>query len=112
MGKLIKIAAAIAVAMAFAASPARAAGERVRYVANSDAPLLSVSYYDAMNEMTQEQNLPSSWSKSFVVQATYGLHSIAAQTTGAKVSCEIDINGQVVAQQTTVGRYTMAVCAG
>jgi hypothetical protein len=74
--------------------------------------LWSVSYYDDMDEMQQVQNVSAPWSKSFVGQATYGLHSIGAQTTSTHVSCEVDINGSAVDRKSAVGRYAMVVCAG
>jgi hypothetical protein len=104
--------AAIGVIVVMCAPPAHAAGETVDYYISSNGPLMSVSYYDGMNEMTQETDVAAPWHRSFVVQATYGLHSISAQTNGTQVSCEVDVDGQMVDHQTTVGRYTVAVCAG
>jgi hypothetical protein len=111
MGRIAALAALGVLAVGFAA-PAHAAGETVTYYVQADGPLMSVSYYDGMDEMTQESDVGAMWTKSFVEQSTYGLHSIAAQTEGTHVSCEVDINGSAVDQKSAVGRYTMAVCAG
>ena len=103
--------AALATAGSLAA-PANAAGEFITYVVESNGPLLSISYYDGMNEMTQlMQPGVSSWSTNIRSQATYQLISIAAQTQGTQVTCRIIKNGTMTAEQTTVGRYTMSVCA-
>jgi Mycobacterium membrane protein len=71
-----------------------------------------VSFYDQMNEMQSLTNLGvSSWSRAFVGKATYQLSAISAQTNGNQVTCQVIKNGSVVAEQTTIGRYTMSVCA-
>jgi Mycobacterium membrane protein len=102
------------IALGLAVSPnASAAGEQISYVVASDGPLLSVSFYDGMNEMRSLSDLgTSSWSASFVGQATYQLAALSAQTNGTRVTCRIVKDGSVVDEQTTVGRYTMSVCAG
>ena len=103
--------AALATAGSLAA-PANAAGEFITYVVESNGPLLSISYYDGMNEMTQVVNSGvSSWTANIRSRATYQLMAIAAQTQGTQVTCRIIKNGMVTAERTTVGRYTMSVCA-
>ena len=104
--------AALATAGSLAA-PANAAGEFITYVVESNGPLLSVNYYDGMNEMTSlTQPGVSSWSINIRSRATYQLMAISAQTEGTQVTCRIIKNGTVTDEQTTVGRYTMSVCAG
>ena len=105
--------AALAVGLGLAA-PANAAGELITYVVESNGPLLSINYYDGMNEMTQLMQ-PG---VSLVVEHQHSqpgdlpVISIAAQQPrGRKATCRIIKNGTVTAEQTTVGRYTMSVCA-
>jgi hypothetical protein len=86
--------------------------QQVTYRVESDAPLSTVAYYDAMNNMTSLQNLPASWSTSFTGKATIQLHSMSAQTTGEHVSCKIIVDGTVIAEQSATGRYSVSVCAG
>lgn len=101
---------AIPVAIIMAA-PAYAAGETITYEVVSDAPLLSVNYFNSMNDMTSQQDLPSSWSTSFTGQATYQLMSISAQTTGVQVACRLTVNGVVRDQKTATGRYSVVICS-
>jgi hypothetical protein len=85
-------------------------GDSVTYTVSSDAPLMSVTYYDAMDNMQQLRSQPANWSISFTGKATYGLFAVGAQTTGEHVSCQIKINGTVKDQQSAVGRYTVVNC--
>ena len=83
-------------------------GDTVTYSANSDAPLSLVTYYDGMNNMQQPHNQSSHWYLTFTSRATNGLFALTVQTTGEQVSCEINVNGSVRDQKSTVGR--VAVC--
>jgi len=96
-----------------AAAPVAGAdpGDTVTYSGNSDAPLSVVTYYDAMNNVQQLHNQSSHWYLAFTSMATHGQLGLTVQTTGEKVSCEINVNGSVRDQKSTVGRNTVAVCA-
>ena len=86
-------------------------GDTVTYSASSDAPLSSVTYYDATNTMQQLRNQSSHWYLTFTSTATNALLGLTAQTTGEHVSCEINVNGSVRDQKSTVGRGTVAICS-
>lgn len=85
-------------------------GDTVTYSANSDAPLSSVTYYDATNTLQQLRNQSSHWYLTFSSTATKALLALTVQTTGEHVSCEINVNGSVRDQKSTVGRGTVAIC--
>ena len=61
-------------------------------VANSDAPLSLVTYYDGMNTMQQLHNQSSHWYLTFTSQAANAQSALTVQTTGQQVSCEINVN--------------------
>jgi hypothetical protein len=85
-------------------------GDTVTYSANSDAPLSLVTYNDGINTMQQLRNQSSHWYLTFTSSATHALLALTAQTTGEQVSCEINVNGSVRDQKSTVGRGTVARC--
>jgi hypothetical protein len=109
---------AIAAASSGLATPANAAGELITYVVESNGPLMSLSFFDGMNELQSLSNpgfntwSPGSntWSANFRSQATYQLTAISAMTKGTQVTCRIVQDGTVMDEKTTVGRYTMASC--
>jgi hypothetical protein len=109
MGKLFITALCAAAAITLAA-PANAQGERITYTVASNAPLLSVNYFNALDEMTTESNTGSQWEKTFTGQSTYQMVSIGAQTTGTQVACQVAINGQTRDSKTATGKYSMVVC--
>ena len=86
-------------------------GDTVTYTVSSDGPLVSVSYYDEMDNMRQLTDQPANWSTTFTSEATSGLFSVGAQTTGEQVNCQITINGEVRDQKSAVGRYSLANCS-
>ena len=95
-----------------AAPAAHASGEQVTYQVQSDGPIMSVSYFDAINDIQIQQNLPSSWSQTINSRSTYQLHTISTQTTGTQITCQIQINGQVIDEKSATGRYATVVCSG
>ncbi|WP_193046810.1 MmpS family transport accessory protein [Mycolicibacterium baixiangningiae] len=111
MGKFIIGASCVILAVASAPVAGANAGS-FAYVLKSDAPIMSASFFDGMNEMQTVMDLPSSWSQTFSSEATYQMHSISAQTNGTVLSCQLLVNGSVVDEQTTKGRYTVTVCSG
>lgn len=110
MGKHI-ITALLAVGALTLAAPAHATGERITYTVTSDAPLMSVNYFNAINDMTQQSNLPAQWSTTFTGQATYQMVSMSAQTTGTQVACQVSVNGQLRDSKTATGRYAVVLCS-
>lgn len=110
MGKHIIAATLVAVGAITLAAPAHATGERITYTVTSNAPLLSVSYFDPINDMTQVHNVDAPWYVSFLGQATYQMASMSAQTNGTQVACQISVNGTVRDTKTATGRYAVVVC--
>lgn len=51
-------------------------GDTVTYTVNSDGPLVSVSYYDEMDNMRQVTDQPANWSTTFTSEATSGLFAV------------------------------------
>jgi hypothetical protein len=86
--------------------------KQITYEVHSDGPLMTVSYFDELNNMTQVSDQPADWSTSFTGKATYQMHSMSAQTKGEQVSCKITVDGTVVASDTASGRYAVVVCSG
>ncbi|MFZ0905210.1 MAG: MmpS family transport accessory protein [Mycobacterium sp.] len=101
------VGASLTTAAAAAADP----GDTVTYTVSSDAPLVSVSYYDEMDNMRQVADQPASWSTTFTSEATSGLFAVDAQTTGEEVHCQITINGEVRDQKSAVGLNSSANCS-
>lgn len=109
---------AITAASSGLAAPANAAGELITYVVESNGPLMSLTFFDGMNELQSLSNPgfntwspnANTWSINIRSQATYQLTAISALTKGTQVTCRIILNGTVMDEQTTVGRYTMASC--
>jgi hypothetical protein len=101
------VGASLTTAAAAVADP----GDIVTYTVGSDAPLVSVSYYDEMDNMRQVTDQPASWSTTFTSEATSGLFAVGAQTTGEEVHCQITINGEVRDQKSAVGRNSSANCS-
>ena len=79
---------------------------------------MSLTFFDGMNELQSLSNPgfntwtpnANTWSTNIRSQATYQLSAISALTEGTQVTCRIILNGTVMDEQTTVGRYTMASC--
>jgi hypothetical protein len=86
-------------------------GDTVTYTVSSDGPLMSVSYYDEMDNMLQVKDQPANWSTTFTSEAASGLFGVDARTRGEKVYCQIIINGQVRDQQSATGRNSLANCS-
>ena len=86
-------------------------GDTVTYTVSSDGPLMSVSYYDEMDNMLEVKDQPANWSTTFTSEATSGLFAVDAQTSGEKVYCQIIINGQVRDQKSATGRNSLANCS-
>ena len=97
---------------------ANAAGELITYVVESNGPLMSLSFFDGMNELQMVSNPGfntwspdnNTWSTNIRSQATYQLTAISAMTKGTQVTCRIILNGVVMDELTIVGRYSMASC--
>jgi len=106
-GMILLVVPAIAVAVAV---PVHAAGEQVTYLVNSEGPIMTVTFFNAMNRLTTLKNLPSSWSTTFAGNGAGQLRLISAQSSGPQVSCKVVIDGQVAVQQSAVGRYNVATC--
>ena len=90
---------------------AESAQKQITYEVHSDGQLMSVNYYDELNNMTSLQDQPADWSTSFDGKATVQLYSLGAQTKGEQVSCSITVNGEVVASNTASGRYALVLCS-
>jgi hypothetical protein len=60
--------------------------------------------------MQQLHNQSAHWYLTFTSEATKGLFALTVQTTGEHVSYEINVNGSVRGQKSTVGRNTVAIC--
>ena len=101
------VGASLTTAAAAVADP----GDTVTYTVSSDGPLMSVSYYDEMDNMLQVTDPPANWSTTFTSEATSGLFGVDAQTRGEKVYCQIIINGQVRDQKSATGRNSLANCS-
>lgn len=101
------VGASLTTAAAAGADP----GDTVTYTVNSDGPLMSVSYYDEMDNMLQVNDQPANWSTTFMSEATSGLFAVDAQTSGEKVYCQIIINGQVRDQKSAIGRNSLTNCS-
>jgi Mycobacterium membrane protein len=101
------VGASLTTAAAAVADP----GDTVTYTVSSDGPLVSVSYYDEMDNMRQVTDQSANWSTTFRSEATSGLFGVAAQTTGEEVYCQITINGAVRDQKSAVGPYSVANCS-
>jgi hypothetical protein len=86
-------------------------GDTVTYTVTSDGPLVSVSFYDEMDNMRQVIDQPANWSITFTSEATSGLFAVDAQTSGKAVYCQVTINGQVRDQKSAVGRNSLANCS-
>lgn len=95
-----------------AAPVAHASGEQFTYQVQSDGPIMSVNYFDAINDIQIQQNLPSSWSQTINSRSTHQFHTISTQTTGTQIMCQIQVNGQVIDQKSATGRYAVVVCSG
>ena len=85
-------------------------GDSVTYMVNSDGPLVSVSYYDEMDNVRELTDQPANWSTTFTSEAPTGLFAVRAQTSGGEVYCQIIVNGEVRDQKSAVGRYISADC--
>lgn len=103
--------AALCAAAAVVAPPA-AAERQFTYTVQSDAPLLSASFYDGMDNMQTLTNLPTSWTQTFNSQATYQFHSISTQTNGTQVMCQITVDGALADRKSATGRYAVVTCSG
>ena len=90
-----------------AAAAVADSGDTVTYMVSSDGPLMSVSYYDEMDNRRQVTDQPANWSTTFTSKATSGLFAVDAQTSGEKVYCRIIINGQVRDQKSASGRNSL-----
>ena len=101
------VGASLTTAAAAVADP----GDTVTYTVSSDGPLMSVSYYDEMDNMLEVKDQPANWSTTFTSEATSGLFAVDAQTRGEKVYCQIIINGQVRDQKSATGRNSLANCS-
>ncbi|MBN9209373.1 MAG: hypothetical protein J0H96_12005 [Microbacterium ginsengisoli] len=103
-------------------STAAAGGKTVRYEVTSDATITNVSYLtitangsgqesatDAPAPFVKEITIPSSDTafdyKGFTLVAQAG----AGATT---ISCKITFDGQVIAEQTSTGQYSVVTCNG
>lgn len=111
MKKLTYTLAGLTVVAGMVAPVASAAGDVITYEVTSNGSLSTVTYFDGMDEEQQEMDQPSSWSKTFDSEATYQSVVVSAQTEGTRASCQITKNGEVVDQQTAVGRYTVVMCS-
>lgn len=111
MGKHIITATLMAAGAITLAPPAHAVGEQITYTVRSDSSIMSVNYFNQLNDMTTEQNLSSQWQRSFTGQATYQFASMSAQTSGTQVACQISVNGSVRDTKSASGRYAVVVCS-
>ncbi|GAA2375122.1 MULTISPECIES: hypothetical protein [Gordonia] len=121
------VVAAAATACAIAAGPAAAdsadptVGDTVRYVFFSDTQVNeSLAWYDAYDDM-QTMSRPSlptrskdrkTWSGSITVtsRSTYQFTGSSFQTSGHYAACRTYVNGVLVSEDSSTGRYAMAVC--
>lgn len=87
-------------------------GTQVTYEVQSDESLLSVTYFNEINDLTQLADQPANWSTSFEGEATFQMHSISAQTNGTQVSCRITVGGDVLVEESATGRFAVVTCAG
>ena len=94
------------------APAAHASGEQFTYQVQSDGPIMSVSYFDAINDIQIQQNLPSSWSQTINSRSTHQFHTISAQTTGTQITCQIQGNGHLIDQKSATGPNAVVVCSG
>ncbi|OBF17200.1 hypothetical protein A5725_24585 [Mycobacterium kubicae] len=90
-------------------TPAKSAPS-ITYEVQSDDSLLSVTYFDGMNDQKQVTNVSAPWSLTFENQASFPIVGVGAQTNGLQVSCTISVNGQVRDQKTATGRYAVVNC--
>ena len=106
------IAGVVTLAGAVIAAPqANADGQMAKYEVFSNGPLSTIVYFDGINDMKTLTNVAAPWTGNYVNFATYPTYGVTAQTQGTQVTCRITVEGQVVAQETSIGRYTVVSCS-
>jgi hypothetical protein len=103
--------AAVLAAAGLVSAPSAQAGGNVQYSVVSDGSLLSVVYFDGLNDQKILNSVAAPWSTSVASVATYPLYGVTAQTQGTQVACQILVNGKVVDQKSAVGRYSVVNCS-
>jgi hypothetical protein len=103
------------------AAEAPAAGSTLVYeVSGEGASASTVSYATVQGgQYGQEQatDAPLPWSKEFTVDNgafDFGVFSLTAQAAQGttSISCRITLDGEVVAEQTSTGEYSVVSCSG
>lgn len=115
------IAGTVAAGAATADAEFPTVGDRIQYVFYSDNKINEYAvWYDANNDMQDISNvsLPTrskdgkrwSGSISLTSRSTYQLAGASIQTSGYFASCRTYVNGTLVAEDKSTGRYSVAVC--
>jgi hypothetical protein len=62
----------------------------------------------------QETGVSLPWFKQFTAGQGFQSFVVLAQNAGTtgSISCEIDIDGKVISQQTSTGQYAIVTCTG
>lgn len=83
-----------------------------RVLAKPSTARASVTYENAGNNTEQQDLAKLPWELSFTARRRQFVYVSAQLDSGFEITCQIEVNGTVIEEATSSGRFVIASCSG